>query len=89
MTLTTEPQLTRPRAAADQGPLDDKLYDLVEARFRRIVRDNPVVGTYLGIHTEDDRLGDGSQWLDGRAGVCHRGRRRRQAGAVENADDTQ
>jgi uncharacterized protein (DUF885 family) len=59
--LTTEPQLTRPEAAADKGRLDDQLYDLVEARFRRIVRDNPVVGTYLGIHTEDDRLGDGSR----------------------------
>jgi uncharacterized protein (DUF885 family) len=61
MTLTTEPQLTRPEAAADKGPLDDKLYDLVEERFRRIVRDNPVVGTYLGIHTWDDRLADGSR----------------------------
>ncbi len=61
MTLTTKPQLTRPEAAADKGPLDDELYDLVEARFRRIVRNNPVVGTYLGIHTEDDRLGDGSR----------------------------
>jgi uncharacterized protein (DUF885 family) len=59
--LTTEPQLTRPEAAAEKGRLDDQLYDLVEARFRRIVRDNPVVGTYLGIHTEDDRLGDGSR----------------------------
>jgi uncharacterized protein (DUF885 family) len=61
VTLTTEPQLTRPQAAADKGPLDDTLYDLVEVRFRRIVRENPVVGTYLGIHTEDDRLGDGSR----------------------------
>jgi uncharacterized protein (DUF885 family) len=61
LTLTTEPQLTRPEAAADKGARDDQLYDLVEARFRRIVRDNPVVGTYLGIHTEDDRLGDGSR----------------------------
>jgi len=61
VTLTAEPQLTRPEAAADKGPLDDRLYDLVEARFRRIVHDNPVVGTYLGIHTEDDRLSDGSR----------------------------
>jgi uncharacterized protein (DUF885 family) len=53
--------LTRPPRAADAGPLDDTLYDLVEARFRRVVRDNPIVGTYLGIHTEDDRLGDGSR----------------------------
>ena len=53
--------LTRPERAADAGPLDDRLYDLVEERFRRLVRDNPVMGTYLGIHTEDERLGDGSR----------------------------
>jgi uncharacterized protein (DUF885 family) len=61
VTLTTdEVALTRP-AAAEPGPLDDKLYDLVEARFRRLIRDNPVVGTFVGIHTEDSRLGDGSR----------------------------
>ncbi len=53
--------LTRPEPAADAGPLDSRLYDLVEARFRRLVRDNPIIGTYLGIHTEDHRLGDASR----------------------------
>ncbi len=53
--------LSRPEPATDAGPLDGPLYDLVEARFRRIVRDNPMVGTYFGIHTEDDRLGDASR----------------------------
>jgi uncharacterized protein (DUF885 family) len=53
--------LTRPERAPRPGPLDDRLYDLVETRFRRIVRDNPLVGTNLGIHTEDHRLGDGSR----------------------------
>jgi uncharacterized protein (DUF885 family) len=53
--------LTRPERAPDAGPLDDSLYDLVEARFRRLIRDNPIVGTFLGIHTEDARLGDGSR----------------------------
>jgi uncharacterized protein (DUF885 family) len=52
--------LTRP-SAARPGPLDDRLFDLVETRFRRLVRDNPVLGTYVGIHTEDARLGDGSR----------------------------
>ena len=52
--------LTRPTTGRP-GPLDERLYDLVEARFRRIVRDNPIVGTYVGIHTEDARLGDGSR----------------------------
>jgi uncharacterized protein (DUF885 family) len=53
--------LSRPETAPDAGPLDVRLYDLVEARFRRVIRDNPIVGTYLGIHTEDHRLGDGSR----------------------------
>jgi uncharacterized protein (DUF885 family) len=53
--------LSRPDPAPDAGPLDAHLYDLVEARFRRVVRDNPLVGTYLGLHTEDHRLGDGSR----------------------------
>ena len=52
--------LTRPEAA-QPGPLDDRFYDLVEARFRRVIRENPVAGTYLGIHTEDHRLGDASR----------------------------
>jgi uncharacterized protein (DUF885 family) len=52
--------LTRPTAARP-GPLDERLYDLVEARFRRLIRDNPVLGTYVGIHTEDSRLGEGGR----------------------------
>src|SRR5919198_4491806 len=61
VTLTSdEVALTRP-GSAEPGPLDDRLYDLVEARFRRLIRDNPVLGTFVGIHTEDTRLGDGSR----------------------------
>jgi uncharacterized protein (DUF885 family) len=61
MTDLDDVVLTRPPRAADGGPLDDTFYDLVESRFRRVVRDNPIVGTFLGIHTEDHRLGDGSR----------------------------
>lgn len=53
--------LSRPAPALDAGPLDERLYDLVEERLRRVIRDNPVTGTVLGIHTEDHRLGDGSR----------------------------
>ena len=53
--------LSRPEPAANAGPVDNELYDIVETRFRRIVHDNPIVGTYFGIHTEDDRLGDASR----------------------------
>ena len=36
-------------------------YDLVETRFVRLVRDNPVLGTALGLHEDDDLFGDGSR----------------------------
>jgi uncharacterized protein (DUF885 family) len=60
-TPAPEVELTRPAPAAQPGPLDSAFYDLVERRFRRIVRENPVAATYLGIHTEDERLGDGTR----------------------------
>ena len=53
--------IMRPAPAAAPGPLDDRFYDLVETRFVRLVRDNPVLGTALGIHQDDDLLGDGSR----------------------------
>ncbi|HTC85297.1 MAG TPA: DUF885 domain-containing protein [Candidatus Acidoferrum sp.] len=53
--------LSRPPAAARPGALDDRFYDLVEARFRRLLRTSPIFATYMGIHTEDERLGDGSR----------------------------
>jgi uncharacterized protein (DUF885 family) len=51
----------RPAPAPAPGLLDDRFYDLVETRFVRLVRDNPVLGTALGIHQGDDLLGDGSR----------------------------
>ncbi len=54
-------ELTRPGPAPDAGPLDDALYDLVEARFRRTVEAEPTAATYLGIHAWDDRLADPSR----------------------------
>jgi uncharacterized protein (DUF885 family) len=55
------PSLPRPGLAHDRGPRDDTFYDLVEARLRRLVRDNPVLGTALGLHALDDELGDGGR----------------------------
>jgi len=54
-------ELTRPAPAASPGPLDDRFYDLVEARFRDRIERDPVAATYLGIHAWDDRLGDPSR----------------------------
>jgi uncharacterized protein (DUF885 family) len=53
--------LPRPAPAAVPGALDERFYDLVETRFLRLVRDNPVLGTSLGLHQDDDLLGDGSR----------------------------
>ncbi len=53
--------LPRPARAAQPGPLDDRFYDLAETRFVRLVRDNPVLGTVLGLHQDDDLYGDGSR----------------------------
>ncbi len=53
--------LPRPAPAPDAGPLDERLYDLVETRVRRVLVDNPLLATSLGIRTEDHRLGDASR----------------------------
>jgi uncharacterized protein (DUF885 family) len=53
--------LPRPAPAADQGRLDDHFYDIVESRFVRVIRDNPVLGTALGLHQDDDLFGDGTR----------------------------
>lgn len=52
--------LPRPTATAP-GSRDTAFYDLVEARVRRLVRTDPVLGTYLGLHRHDDELGDGGR----------------------------
>ncbi|HEY5628933.1 MAG TPA: DUF885 family protein, partial [Candidatus Limnocylindrales bacterium] len=53
--------LPRPAPAPDAGPLDERLYDLVEARARRLFRDNPILASSFGVRAEDSRLGDGSR----------------------------
>ena len=53
--------LPRAESGPDAGPADARLYDLVEARFRRMVEREPVLGTWLGLHDADDRLGDGGR----------------------------
>ncbi len=53
--------LPRPSAAADAGPADERFHDAVEARFRRVVATEPLLGTWLGLHDADDRLGDPSR----------------------------
>ncbi len=58
---TAGPALPRPAPSPQPGPLDAAFYDLVETRFRRQMRDNPIAATYFGIHAYDDQLGDGGR----------------------------
>ena len=43
------------------APLDARFWPLVEGHFRYLVRTMPVFATFVGIHSEDHRLGDGSR----------------------------
>ena len=54
-------ELTRAAPAPVPGPLDERLYDLVESRFRNVVESEPTWATQLGIHAWDDRLADPSR----------------------------
>ena len=74
--------LTRPGPAAQPGRLDDAFYDLVEANFRRSVIAHPDAATFLGIHTEDHRLPDGTR----EAVLDQVGATRRHLSAVEAID---
>jgi uncharacterized protein (DUF885 family) len=58
---TAGPDLPRPEPAPHAGALDAQFYDLFEACFCRLMRDNPVAATYFGIHAYDDQLGDGGR----------------------------
>ena len=53
--------LPRPTPGARPGPLDDPFYDLVETRFERLISDDPVLGTTVGLHRDDDLFGDGGR----------------------------
>jgi len=61
LTTAHPPALPRPGSDATPGPLDDHLYDLVEDRFRRLVRADPILATGLGLHEHDHELGDPSR----------------------------
>jgi uncharacterized protein (DUF885 family) len=60
-TASPLPRPADPADPADRGPLDDRFYDLVEDRFVRLIRDNPILATSVGLHDDDDRLGDGGR----------------------------
>jgi uncharacterized protein (DUF885 family) len=53
--------LPRPAAPSSPGPLDDRFWDIIEARFRDLVAKHPIFATYVGIHDYDDKLDDGTR----------------------------
>ncbi|MGH2511462.1 MAG: DUF885 domain-containing protein [Candidatus Limnocylindrales bacterium] len=53
--------LGRPASAAAPGTLDDHFYDLVEANVRAFLARHPDAATFVGIHTEDERLPSGTR----------------------------
>ena len=58
----TASPLPRPAAPdGEAGPLDEVIQSLVENRFARLIGDNPILGTAIGLHDDDDRLGDGGR----------------------------
>ena len=59
--LSSQLILPRTAPAPDAGPLDERLYDLAEARARRLFHDNPILASSFGVHAEDSRLGDPSR----------------------------
>ena len=59
--LIDDRPLPRPPASSDAGPADERFHDAVEARFRRVVANDPLIGTWLGLHDLDARLADPSR----------------------------
>jgi hypothetical protein len=61
MTALTITALSRPETAGSPGLLGDRLCDLVETPFPRLLAGHPTRATHLGIHAEGERPGDGSR----------------------------
>ncbi len=59
--LIDDRALPRPAGPGAAGSADTGLYDLVEARFRRVMQNDPILATAFGLHDADDELGDGSR----------------------------
>jgi uncharacterized protein (DUF885 family) len=53
--------LPRPASKPTAGPADDRFWGIVEADFRRMVEQHPILATYVGLHAGDARLDDASR----------------------------
>ena len=81
---TIDPCPGRPRPP-DAGPADERFHDAVEARFRRVVANDPLIGTWLGLHDLDARLADPSR----DAVIQQIGDERAHLGAIEAIDPSE
>jgi uncharacterized protein (DUF885 family) len=53
--------LPRPASKPTAGPADERFWGIVEAEFRRMLEQHPILGTYIGLHDGDDRLDDATR----------------------------
>ena len=53
--------LPRPASKPTAGPSDDRFWGIVEADFRRMVEQHPILATYVGLHAGDARLDDATR----------------------------
>jgi uncharacterized protein (DUF885 family) len=53
--------LPRPASKPAAGPADDRFWGIVEADFRRMVEQHPILATYVGLHAGDVRLDDATR----------------------------
>jgi uncharacterized protein (DUF885 family) len=53
--------LPRPASKPTAGPADERFWGIIEAEFRRMLEQHPILGTYIGLHDGDDRLDDATR----------------------------
>lgn len=53
--------LPRPASKPTAGPADDRFWGIVEADFRKMVDQHPIIATYVGLHQGDGRLDDATR----------------------------
>ena len=53
--------LPRPASKPTVGPADDRFWSIVEADFRKMVDQHPIIATYIGLHQADGRLDDATR----------------------------
>jgi uncharacterized protein (DUF885 family) len=53
--------LPRPASTPTAGPADERFWGIVEAEFRQMVEQHPILATYIGLHEGDGHLDDATR----------------------------